>query len=165
MSVAAYILRRFGVLTITDELTDAINIAVNNTDVKVYDAHLCDRTSFFLSPFSVLQQRTNLWLSVLPSTSLGVRRCLLPGAVLHAQKPSLLFSDLFTSFMLIHSFCRNASERGQTQGKEQGFSLVILSLPWTPRPFSWQFVTTKEEVKLNSARLYLHFFIWVKHDT
>ena len=57
-------------------------------------------------------------------TALGCSSC--------PQKNPPLFSHLFTSFMLIHSFCRNASVRGQTQGKEKGFSLVILSFPCTP---------------------------------
>ncbi len=71
-------------------------------------------------------------LLVLPSTFLCVWHCLQPGAVLHAQKPPLFSFHLFTSLMLIRSFCRNASVQGQTQGREKGFSLVILSFPWTP---------------------------------
>lgn len=46
--------------------------------------------------------------------------------------PPLFPAHLFTSFMLIHSFCWNATLSGQTQGKEKGFSLVILSFPCTP---------------------------------
>lgn len=129
ISLAANILREFRVLTITNEVTDAISKAVNNSDAKACEDCLCNSA---ILVFQCFQQKNNLCLLVLPSTFVYVRHCLPPRAVLHAQKPSLPSSDLFTSFMLIHSFCRNASVWGQTQGKEQGFSLVILSLPWTP---------------------------------
>lgn len=82
-----------------------------------------------LNPQSSLKK--SLCLS-LPSTFLCVCHCLQPEAV-HAQKPPLFSSHLFTSpFMLIHSFCRNVSVWGQTQGKEKGFSLVILPFPCSP---------------------------------
>lgn len=76
--------------------------------------------------------KTNLSLLLFSTFQVWHLPTVCPKAVPHAHQPPILLTSIYLLHfdLLIIKEC--ASVQGQTQGKEKGFSLIILTFPWTP---------------------------------